>query len=258
MSLDREGCSESFTPGRTTDPPVPFPLALRVARVYAERMSLHANRFPGETPQWRAARDELLAAERDLRTRVEAVAAMRRKLPIGARVPTDYVFQGEDGKVLLSELFATGKDTLLLYNFMFGPDMKAACPMCTSFLDGLNGNAHHIEQRANLAVVARSPYARVKDFARGRGWKMRMLSSAENDFNRDFHGEDAKGGQNTIMHVFAKRADGVHHFYSTELNMVGAEQGQNDRHIDLMWPLWNVLDLTPEGRGSDWYPKLAY
>ncbi|HEY8079944.1 MAG TPA: DUF899 family protein [Labilithrix sp.] len=221
-------------------------------------MSLHDNRFPGETPAWRAARDELLAAERDLRTRVEAVAALRRKMPMGVRLPTDYVFEGESGPVKLSELFAPGKDTLVLYNFMFGPKMKDACPMCTSFLDGLNGNAHHLEQRVNLAVVARSPYARVKDFARGRGWKMRMLSSAENDFNRDFHGESADGAQNTIMHVFVKRADGVHHFYSTELNMTTAEQGQNDRHIDLMWSLWNVLDLTPDGRGADWYPKVSY
>ncbi len=213
--------------------------------------------FPGETPDWRAARNELLAAERDLRGRIEAVAAMRRKLPMGARVPTDYVFQGESGPVKLSELFAPGKDTLVLYNFMYGPKMKEACPMCTSFLDGLNGNAQHLEQRVNLAVVARSPYARVKEFAKGRGWKMRMLSSADNDFNRDFHGENAEGAQNTMIHVFVKRPDGVHHFYSSELHFLPDEPGQNGRHIDLMWPLWNVLDLTPEGRG-DWYPKVSY
>lgn len=131
--------------------------------------------------------------------------------------------------------------------------------MCTSFLDGWNGQAVHLAQRVNVAVVARSPIARVLQYARGRGWtNLRMLSSAKNEFNRDYHGETPDGAQNTIMHVFAKRPDGVHHFYSTELNLLPAEPGQNHRHIDLMWPLWNALDLTPEGRGEDWYPALRY
>jgi predicted dithiol-disulfide oxidoreductase (DUF899 family) len=222
-------------------------------------MSLHDKHFPGETPSYRAARDELLGAERELREHVERVAAMRRKLPMGAPVPTDYVFEGESGPVKLSELFAPGRDTLVLYSYMFGPAMKAACPMCTCFLDGLEGQAPHLTQRLSLAVVARSPLARVRDFARSRGWKnLRLLSSAENTFNSDYHGEDAEGAQNTIIHVFVKRPDGVHHFYSCELNMLPANEGQNHRHIDLMWPLWNVLDLTPDGRGKDFFPKLAY
>ncbi len=158
-------------------------------------MTFHTNRFPGETPEYRAARDELLAAERDLRGRVEQVAALRRKLPLGAVVPQDYVF--EEGaadladvetsrRVKMSELFSPGKDTLVLYNFMFGPKMKDACPMCTSFLDGLNGNAVHLMQRVSLAVVASSPLRRIREFARSRDWKnLRMLSSAGTTFNRD-------------------------------------------------------------------------
>jgi len=225
---------------------------------------MHTHTFPNESPDYRAARNELLSAERALRAHVEQVAALRRKLPVGGKVPQDYAFeesapdQGGVRTVRLSELFAPGKDSLVLYSFMFGPKMAEPCHMCTPFLDGLNGNAHHISQRVNLAVVARSPLPRVRQVAWARGWRnLRMLSSAENDFNRDYFGESPDGDQSSIIHVFVKRPTGVHHFYSSELNFLPAESGQNTRHIDLMWPLWNVLDLTPEGRGS-WYPSLAY
>ena len=131
--------------------------------------------------------------------------------------------------------------------------------MCTAFTDGLNGNAIHIAQRVNFGVIAKSPVPRFREFARARGWRsLRILSSAGTNFNRDYHGDLPNGAQNTIMHVFTKRADGVHHTYSTELNMLPDEPGQNGRHVDLMWPLWNVLDLTPEGRGTAFYPKLSY
>jgi predicted dithiol-disulfide oxidoreductase (DUF899 family) len=224
-------------------------------------MSLHDKRFPGETAEYRAARDALLEAERDLRGRIEKVAALRRTLPLGARVPEDYTFEEGDApakKVRLSQLFAPGKDTLVLYGFMFGPEMKAACPMCTCFLDGLNGNAAHIERRVSLAVVAASPIERLRGFAKSRDWKnLRLVSSAGSAFRRDYLNEDAEGDQSSIIHVFVKRDDGVRHSYSCELNLLDAEPGQNHRHIDLMWPLWNVLDLTPGGRG-EWYPALSY
>jgi predicted dithiol-disulfide oxidoreductase (DUF899 family) len=228
---------------------------------------MHGYRFPGETAEYRAARDELLLMERDLRRQTERVAAARRKLPMGARVPEDYVFEEHTGagtaaggarKVRLSELFAPGKDTLLLYGFMYGPDDEA-CPMCTSFLDGLNGNATHITQRVNLAVTAKSPIARVQAHADARGWRhLRMLSWGGTKFGADYHCEIERGAQNSIMHVFARRPDGIHHFWSTELNLMEADPGQNQRHIDVMWPVWNALDTTPEGRGSDWYPSLSY
>jgi predicted dithiol-disulfide oxidoreductase (DUF899 family) len=221
---------------------------------------MHTTRFPGETPGYRAARDELLQAERDLRSQVERVAALRRRLPTDTAVVEDYVFDEAGGrKVRLSELFAKGKDTLVLYNYMFSADMEAPCPMCTCFLDGLEGNAHHLQQQVSLAVVAKSPIARIHDVARTRGWRyLRLLSSSGNTFNRDFHGEDEDGAQNTIIHVFLRRDDGVRHFYSSELNFMPPDEGQNHRHIDMLWPIWNVLDLTPEGRGTDWFPSLSY
>jgi len=223
---------------------------------------MHTYRFPAESLQYRAARDELLAAERDLRARVEQVAAMRRKLPLGGLVPEDYAFVEGDASgthaTKLSELFAPGKDTLLLYGFMYGPAMKAPCPMCTSFLYGLEGAAQHLLRRVNLAVVAKSPIADVQAYARSRGWShLRMLSWGGTSFGRDYHCETAGGGQNTILHVFTKRPDGLHHFWSTELNLMPAEPGQNHRHVDMMWSLWNLLDTTPEGRG-DFSARLAY
>jgi predicted dithiol-disulfide oxidoreductase (DUF899 family) len=224
-------------------------------------------RFPGEVPAYRSARDELLRAEEELRRQVEAVAALRRRLPVGGPVPEDYVFEeGEPNlddrspsrPVRLSELFAPGKDSLVLYNFMFSPEMEHACPMCSSFLDGLNGNARHIGQRVNLAVVAKSPVERIRQLARTRPWpNLRLLSSQKGNFNRDYHGDAEDGSQNTVIHTFVRRAGHIHHFYSSELAFAPSDSGQNQRHVDMMWPLWNVLDITPEGRGADWYPKLS-
>ena len=179
-------------------------------------------------------------------------------------MPEDYVFD-EDGdgagvrRVRLSELFVRPEASLLLYNFMYGPKMSAACPMCTSFLDALDGIAPHVMQRMNLAVVARSPIQRIRTHARERGWRhLRLLSSAGNGFNRDYFGESPDESQNPLLHVFVRRGASVHHFYTTELLFAPTEPGQNPRHIDPMWPLWNLFDVTPEGRGEGWYPKLSY
>jgi predicted dithiol-disulfide oxidoreductase (DUF899 family) len=142
---------------------------------------------------------------------------------------------------------------------MFSPEMKQACPMCTSFIDSLNGAAPHFGQRANLAVAAKSPIGRLRDFARGRMWnRLRLLSSAGNTYNRDYHGETAEGGQMPSLNVFVRRGGKIHHFYNTELVFLPGDRGQNQRHNDMAWPLWNLLDFTPEGRGTDWFPKLSY
>ena len=214
-------------------------------------------KFPNESTKYRTARNRLLKAELALRGEIEKVAAARRKLPPGGEVPRDYVFEGEAGKLKLSELFERG-NTLVAYSFMYGPKMQQACPMCTSFLDGLNGNAQHIAQRTDVVVIAKSPLERVLEYARGRGWNnLRLLSSAGTSYNRDYHGEDERGAQWPMLNVFIK--DGVvRHFWGSELLFAKTAKGQNPRHNDLMWPLWNVLDLTPEGRGSDWYPKRSY
>ncbi len=216
-------------------------------------------RFPGESARYRAARDTLLKREIALRRQIEAVAAERRKLPLGGALREDYVFDSAQGPVRLSSLFAEGKDTLLIYNFMFGPQMAAACPACTSILDGLDGAALHAAQRVNLAIVARSPIDRVLGFARERGWRhLRLLSSAGNTYNRDYHGESEAGDQLPMMNVFTRRGGRIHHAWGTELFFGPADRGQDKRHVDLIWPLWNLLDMTPQGRGTGWWPRLNY
>jgi predicted dithiol-disulfide oxidoreductase (DUF899 family) len=225
-------------------------------------------RFPGESAEYRAARDRLLREEVELRRRIEEVAALRRALPLGGPVAEDYVFEegaaelddvGTLRKVRLSDLFERGKDTLVAYSFMYGPAMEKPCPMCTAMLDSLNGTAPHASQRVNLVVVAKSPLERIRAHARARGWRnLRLLSSAGNTYNRDYHADAADGSQNPILNVFVKRDGEARHFYATELFFAKTELGQNPRHVDSIWPLWNLFDFTPEGRGEDWYPRLSY
>jgi predicted dithiol-disulfide oxidoreductase (DUF899 family) len=225
--------------------------------------SLHSARFPGESAEYRAARDELLTEEIELRRRIEAVAAKRRALPLGGEVPEDYAFDelgdGAVQQVRLSELFTPGKDTLLLYSYMYGPQMREPCVACTSILDALDGEAPHVVQRVNLAAIAKSPIGRFQDFARGRGWRhLRLLSSEKNTYNRDYHGETADGDQIPALNVFVRRDGRIHHFYCTELLFAPTDPGQDERHVDMIWPLWNLFDVTPDGRGEQWYPRLFY
>jgi predicted dithiol-disulfide oxidoreductase (DUF899 family) len=234
----------------------------------ASPKSLHSTRFPGESVEYRGARDRLLQAEIDLRRSLEAVAALRRSLPAGGLVPEDYRF--EEGaadlaesqtvrQVRMSELFRGAATSLVIYSFMYGPKMEFPCPSCTSILDGLNGAASHVAQRTNLVVIAKSPIQRIRAFARGRSWRnLRLLSSADNNYNRDYHAEDAKGAQWPVLNVFVQRDGAIRHFCATELLFAPREPEQEPRHVDLIWPLWNMLDLTPGGRGKDWSPKLSY
>ena len=151
----------------------------------------------------------------------------------------------EGSPVRFSELFATGKDTLAIYSFMYGPRMKAACPMCTSILDALDGETPHVRDRVNFAVVARSPLERIRTFARERGWRnLRLLSSASNTYNTDYRAENADGDQLPALNVFVRRNGGIHHFYGTELLYERADPGKDGRHVDLICRLWNLFDLT--------------
>lgn len=222
--------------------------------------TLHTVRLPDETDEYRRARDELLQAEIQLRRQIEAVAKERRALPLGGEVPVDYAFE----PVRLSELFAPDKDTLLLYSFMFlpanGDPLGVACPACTSIIDALDGAAPHIEQRVNLAVVAKAPIEQFREHARNRGWRnIRLLSSAGTTYNRDYHTENPDtGAQLPIATVFVRSDGKIRHFWSSELAYAPTDPGMHPRHVDFMWPIWSVFDLTPEGRGTDWNPRLEY
>ena len=228
----------------------------------------HDVRFPNESTDYREARNELLEAERKLRQQVERVAELRRGLPAGGDVPEDYEFvagprgredeQGQNRTVRLSELFDDGKDVLVAYSFMYGPEMSQPCPMCTSFIDALNGNAPDLERRVNLAVIAKSPLDRIRAFATRRGWdQLQFLSSSHNNYNDDYFGTSPSGGELPMLNVFVRDGDAIRHFWGSELLFLEPEEHQDPRHIDMMWPLWNVLDATPQGRG-EWYPGLDY
>lgn len=222
--------------------------------------------FPGESAQYRAARDRLLAAEVELRRATEAVAVARRELPAGGLVPEDYVFQGagEDGTIVdvrMSQLFAPGKNALVIYNMMFprAVDEDLPCPSCTQFLDSFDGAARHAAQRVNLAVVVKTSLPRAVEHAQRRGWRyLRLLSSAGNTYNRDYLAEDADGAQMPMTNVFTREGDTTRHFWGSELLFAPAEPEQDPRHGDTLEPLWNLFDLTPEGRGTDWYPDFSY
>jgi len=232
--------------------------------------SLHEVRYPGESDQYRRARDELLTTEIDLRRQIEVAAAQRRGLPVGGLVPEDYTFDGWDPDtnaarpVRLSALFADGKDTLFLYSHMYIPGkaglpLEGPCPACTSIIDGIDGAVPHITQQINFAVVAKPPIERLRAHAQSRGWRhARLLSSANTTYNRDYHAEAPDSAQRPVATVFARRDGRIHHSWSSELMWVPSEPGQEPRHVDFMWPLWSVLDRTPEGRGTDWSPELDY
>ena len=231
---------------------------------------LHDFRFPGESDDYRQARDELLRAEIDLRRQIERVAAQRRELPLGGLVETDYVFQEWDPSsqaprdVRLSELFADGKDTLFLYSFMIvkpeqGLPFVGPCPSCTSIIDGIDGAVPHVTERINFAIAARPPIEEFRAHGQRRGWRnARLLSSAPSTYNRDYGAEDDAGNQWPLATVFARRDDGIHHCWSSELWFVPHDPAQGPRHVDFMWPVWMVFDRVPEGRGVDWEPKLEY
>lgn len=222
--------------------------------------------FPGESADYRAARDRLLAQEAELRRLTETVAASRRALPPGGEVRKNYVFDGVGPnsaieKVTLAELFGPGKDTLFTYNMMFprSPDEDLPCPSCTQFLDSFDGVAEHADQRINVVVVVKTALPNALAHARRRGWRhLRLVSSAGNSFNRDYHGEAEDGQQQPMLNVFHRHGSTIRHFWSSELIFAEPDPGQDPRHGDTIDPLWNLFDLTPDGRGVDWYPELSY
>jgi len=212
--------------------------------------------FPGESAEYRAARDELLRAEVELRRHIERIAEQRRALPPGGNLKEDYSFEAaaDGAPVRLSELFG-GHDTLLIYSFMYREGAKP-CPMCSSFLDSFDGAVPQLSTRISTAVIARAGAETLRDWATIRGWSnLRLLSSAGCDYNVDYHGEGPDGSQWPMVNVFQRTDAGIHHTWASEMLQQPSEPGQNSRHVDMIWPLWHTLDLTPGGRG-DWYPSL--
>ncbi|CAB3792295.1 DUF899 family protein [Pararobbsia alpina] len=224
----------------------------------AATLAQSPRRFPGESTQFRQARNALLAEEIELRRHIERVAALRRALPPGGEPPKDYSFESEQGTVTLSQMFGE-HDTLVTYNWMYGPKRERPCPMCTSMLSSLNGEMPDILQRVAFAVIARSPIDRLVAFKKERGWhNLRLYSSGNNSFNQDYAGEDPDTGDDATFNVFTRSGGIVRHFWGDEMGPRTADPGQDPRGAPDLMPLWTVLDMTPGGRGTDWYPKLSY
>ena len=213
-------------------------------------------RFPNESAEYRAARTALLQEEYELRRHLERVAAQRRALPPGGEVKGDYRFQGEEGPASFADLFGD-KPTLGAYSFMFGPQRERPCPMCTNLLNSVAGVAADLDQRMSFVVIARSPIERLVAFKKERGWKnLRLYTDLNDNYSRDYHGLLPDGSEIPSLNVFTRRDGPIRHFWSGE--MTQGDPGQDPRGAPDLPPLWNVLDMTPEGRGGDWYPSLSY
>lgn len=220
-----------------------------------ELVAKNKSNFPGESAEYRAARNALLAEEIELRRQIERVAELRRQLPMGGQVK-DYHFVGENGAVTLSGLFG-GRHTLILYSYMFGPKRQRPCPMCTSQISAWSGEGKDIVQRVAFAIVARSPIERLIAFKKERGWHdVALYSDASGDYTRDYVSAD--DADIPALNVFEKRDGAIRHFWGGEMSDEMSDPGQDPRGAPDTMPIWTLLDLTREGRGKDWYPKLEY
>jgi predicted dithiol-disulfide oxidoreductase (DUF899 family) len=211
--------------------------------------------FPNESGEYRAQRNELLVEEIELRRHVERVAAQRRALPAGGEILKDFELISGDGPVLFSSLFGE-KDTLMVYSMMYGPQRKAPCPMCTSFLNSWNGTAINLKQRLAVVVTGRSAIERLLAFKEERKFAhLPFVSDASGEYTRAYVSKDDADVPG--FSVFTRKDGVIRHFYSGEMSMEMADPGQDPRGPVELDPLWLMLDLTPEGRGTDWYPALS-
>lgn len=218
--------------------------------------------WKGESAAYASARQELLAEEIELQRRIDRVAEQRRALPDGPVVAKNYRFKDMNGNEIgLADLFG-GHDTLVTYFWMYGPDRDRPCPMCTNLLGPLDANANDLMQRVALAVLGRSSVERQLAFALERGWSaLKFHQTVGDDYALDFGGLDPKNGwEYPVLAVFRKDSDdaSVRLFWKGEMTDKMADEGKDPRGGPDFAPLWTALDLTPEGRGADWYPRLEY
>jgi predicted dithiol-disulfide oxidoreductase (DUF899 family) len=221
-----------------------------------ELAALNKAHFPNESAAYRAARNALLVEEIELRRQLERVAAERRALPAGGKIPQDFELVSESGGVRLCSLFGD-KETLMVYSMMFGPQRKAPCPSCTSFLSSWNGTVVNLRERVAIAVTARSPIERLMEYKKQRGFaNLPFFSDMTGDYTRTY--VNAEDVDVPGFSVFMRRDGEIRHFYSGEMSGEMMDPGQDPRGAPDLDLLWQMLDLTPEGRGTDWYPKLSY
>lgn len=226
----------------------------------AARLAEQANLpFPGASAEYVQARKALLAEEIEFRRHMTRVAEQRRALPPGPVIRKDYKFKDEQGfDARLLDLFGD-KQALVTYFWMYGPQRERPCPMCTNWLGAVEGNAADIKQRVALKILGRSPVERQYAFARERGWRdLNFIQTVGDDYANDLGLLRPDGSENPALVVFQRDGDQVRLFWSSAMTQDMADPGQDPRDAPDIASLWSVLDLTPEGRGTDWYPKLQY
>jgi predicted dithiol-disulfide oxidoreductase (DUF899 family) len=225
----------------------------------AELACLGRTPFPGESPAYREARRALLAEEIEFRRHMTRLAEQRRALPPGPVIEKSYRFRDENGtETDLRGLFGE-HDTLVGYFWMYGPQRERPCPMCTNWLGAVNGNAADIKQRVALKILGRSPVERQNAFAQERGWRnLDFVQTVGDDYARDLGLINPDGSENPALVVFSRDGDTVRLFWASEMKREMADPGQDPRDAPDVAALWSILDLTPQGRPADWYPKLHY
>ena len=225
----------------------------------AQLAALGKTPFPGASAEYDAARTALLADEIEFRRSMTRLTERRRALPPGPVISKNYRFKDEQAfEVGLLDLFGD-KNTLVTYFWMYGPQRERPCPMCTNWLGAVNGNAADIKQRVALKILGRSPVNRQYAFAQERGWRdLNFVQTVGDDYASDLGILMPDGSEAPALVVFQRDGDKVRLFWASEMTNDMADPGQDPRDAPDVASLWSVLDLTPEGRGADWYPKLQY
>ena len=213
-------------------------------------------RFPNESMEYRAARQALLEEEIALNERVKKVAELRRTLPTGGALKEDYVFASANDGTLGDEMRFSGlfgeRKSLLLYSYMFGDSWDNPCPLCTSLIDGMDRASVSVVPHAGFAIVAKTCAGRLNEWAKSRGWtSITLLSAKDNTYMADYLSQkgDDESTLMTMMNVFQKNGDAIHHFWGSEMR---------GNHVDLIWPYWNLMDMTPQGRPDSSIPELGF
>lgn len=215
--------------------------------------------FPGASEAYRQARQALLVEEIEFRRHMTRLVEQRRALPDGPVIEKDYRFKDANGaEVGLLDLF-DGKDALVAYFWMYGPQRARPCPMCANWLGAVAGNAADIKQRVALKILGRSTVERQNAFALERGWRdLDFVQTVGDDYARDLDLINDDGSENPALTVFKRDGGKVRLFWASGMTFDMADPGQDPRDAPDIASLWSILDLTPQGRPPDWYPKLSY
>jgi predicted dithiol-disulfide oxidoreductase (DUF899 family) len=212
--------------------------------------------------EWVEARKALLAKEKEFTRLRDELSRARRALP-WVKVEKSYVFQGPNGPLPMAELFA-GKQQLIVYHFMFGPDWEVGCKSCSFWADNYDGIVAHLCQRdANLVAISRAAIARLEAFRQRMGWHFTWVSSLGNDFNFDYQAsfkpEELAKGQ--VYYNFERRgfpateAPGISVFSQDDAGAIYHTYSCYARGLDMLNGAYHYLDLLPKGRDED---KLPY